>query len=150
MILPLPTESTRISHRWTRKQNNSCQCLVLTRDWHLLIQYILREDCTISEFISAGTSAIPEHCITTRLLPTTWSGDGIKCYNCRLHKTAANQIGAESSFGIVLPGAIWDQVEAISQDSWTAYLLISYHRREIQSNCQAWGKGFYRESCFTA
>lgn len=114
MILPLPTESTRISHRWTRKENDGCQCSVLTGDWHLLIQYILREACTVSECICAETSVLSEPCITPGLLSTTCSRDGIISYNCRLHKTAANQIGSESNFGTVLPGDIWDQVDANS------------------------------------
>lgn len=48
------------------------------------------------------------------LLSTTYSGDRIIRYNHRLHKTATNQIGSESNFKTVLPGDVWDQVDANS------------------------------------
>lgn len=94
-----------------RKANDRCQCSVLTGEWHLLIQYILREVCTVSECICAGTSVLPEHCVTPGLLPTTYSRDWIISYNCRLHKTATNHIGSESNLKTVLPGHVWDQVD---------------------------------------
>lgn len=96
-----------------KKADDGCQCSVLTGVWHLLIQYILREACTVSECICAGTSVLPEHCITSGLLSTTCSGDGIS-YNCGLHKTATTQIDSESNFRTILPGDVWDQADANS------------------------------------